>query len=156
MKTFFFFVPVFDSYPCRTVVRKHFVPRHFFSGSPQKNCFCGVIVWTRCVVVNKFTHNATSRGSVLSLQKPNGCKKRSFFCACLETCTPAAQSCGGTLCLDTSSRGPRKRIAFVGCGRLTLQINLPSALFHEVPVPNRIKKLRCGARRALDDPNRLI
>lgn len=58
-------------------------------------------------------------GAVLSLQKPNGCKKTFFFCACLETCTPAAQSCGGTLCLDTSSRGPRKRIAFVGCGRLT-------------------------------------
>ena len=57
-----FFVPVLGSYPCHTIVRRHFVPRHFFSGSPQKDCFCGVIVWTRCVVVNKFTHNATSRG----------------------------------------------------------------------------------------------
>ena len=35
--------------------------------------------WTRCVVVNKFTHNATSRGSVLSLQKPNGYKNVLFF-----------------------------------------------------------------------------
>ena len=30
VKTFFFFVPVFGSYPCRTIVRRHFVPRHFF------------------------------------------------------------------------------------------------------------------------------
>lgn len=37
-----FFVPVFGSYPCRTLVRRHYMPRHFFSGSPQKNRLCGV------------------------------------------------------------------------------------------------------------------
>lgn len=81
VKTFFFLCLFGDLYPCRTVVRRHFVPRHFFSGSPQKNCFCGVIVWT-LDVANKFAVCATTRGSVLSLQEPNECEKRSFFCTC--------------------------------------------------------------------------
>ena len=96
-------------------------------------------------VVNKFTHNATSRGSVLSLQKPNRCKKTFFFVPVL----------GSYPCRTVVRRHfvPRH---FFRTGRLTLQINLPSALLHGVPVPNRIKKLRCGDRRAIDDPNRLI
>ena len=116
VKTFFFLCLFGDLYPCRTVVRKHFVPRHFFrigrvvcrkqvytqryfTGSVlslQKPNGCKHVLffvpvwrlvplphicaaalcattllpnWTRCVVVNKFTHNATSRGSVLPLQE---------------------------------------------------------------------------------------
>lgn len=42
VKTFFFYTCFGDLYPCRTIVRRHFVPRHFFSGSPQKNRLCGV------------------------------------------------------------------------------------------------------------------
>ena len=41
-------------------------------------------------------------GSVLSLQKPNGCNNVLFLCLFLVR-TPASHLCGGTLCLDTSS-----------------------------------------------------
>ena len=129
-------------------------------------------------------HSAVNR-SVGGPSPSTGAKKNVktfFFCACLETCTPAAQSCGGTLCHDTSSeldalcvvnkfthnatsRGPfflyksqmdvktffffvpvwdrtpcrtivRRHFVprhFFRTGRLTLQINLPSALLHGGP-----------------------
>ena len=142
VKTFFFFVPVFGLYPCRTVVRRHFVPRHFFR--------------TGRLTLQINLPSALLHGGPFFLYKSQMDVKAFFFLCLFLACTPAAHLCGGTLCHDTSSRGPRKRIAFVGCGRLTLQINLPSALLHGVHVPNRIKKLRCGARRAIDDPNMLI
>lgn len=113
MKTFFFLCACLGSYHCRTVVRWHFVPRHFFSGSPQKNCFCGVIVWTRCVVVNKFTHNATSRGSVLSLQEPNECENVLFFVLVWKL-VPLPHNCAAALRASTLLLDQRKRIAFVG------------------------------------------
>ena len=67
VKAFFFFVLVFGSYPCRTFVRRHFVPRHFFRTG-------------RLTCANKFAVCATTRGSVLSLQEPNECENVLFLC----------------------------------------------------------------------------
>lgn len=94
-------------------------------------------------------HSAVNR-SVGGPSPSTGAKKnvKTFFFLCLFLArTPAAQSCGGTLCLDTSSE-----LDALCCRKQVYT----QRYFTGVPVPNRIKKLRCGARRAIDDTNRLI
>ena len=77
------------------------MPRHFFR--------IGRVVF----IVNKFSHNATSRGSVLPLQELKGCKTL-FFCAYFGL-VPLPHNCAAALHATTLLLGvPRKRITFVG------------------------------------------
>ena len=100
VKTFFFCACFGDLYPCRTIVRRHFVPRHFFR--------------TGRLTLQINLPSALLHRGPFSHQNAKMDVKTFFFLCLFWARTPVARLCGGTLCLDTSSRGPRKRIAFVG------------------------------------------
>ena len=81
---------------------------------PHKIIFVGVTVWTRCVDINKFTHNAIFResesrsafekcGAAYHAEAPKKERKRRFFFCLQRAQAPTARLCGGTVCHDISS-----------------------------------------------------
>ena len=109
VKTFFFLCLFGDLYPCRTIVRRHFVPRHFFR--------------TGRLTLQINLPSALLHGGPFFRQNAKMDVKTFFF---------FVPVFGSYPCRTIVRRHfvPRH---FFRTGRLTLQINLPSALFHGEP-----------------------
>ena len=89
-KNVLFFMHILDSYPCRTIVRRHFVPRHFFRIG-------------RLIKQINLPSALLHRGPFFRQNAKMDVKSVLFLCLFLAR-TPAAHLCGGITCHNTSSR----------------------------------------------------